>query len=168
MEVAKSHASTDPTLKSLTYLCSTVEDHVAENEAKYDAVIASEIVEHVTNKEDFLQACVKCLKPKGSIFVTTLNKTLPSYVGGIVLAEYVFGLLPKGTHQWDKFITPPHLQRILEDGKVVLKTRAVTLTWFSVGCRTRAIHGMGFNFVNQTWFWSGLKPINYALHAVKF
>lgn len=60
---------------------------------------------------------MKCLKPKGSIFVTTISKTVPSYLGGVVMAEYVLRLLPKGTHEWEKFIAPPQLQRLLEDCK---------------------------------------------------
>lgn len=117
IEIAKTHASSDPTIRNFNYICTSIEDHAAQNEAKYDAIVASEIVEHVTNQEEFLKVCVKCLKPKGSIFVTTVNKTLPSYFGGIVMAEYVLRWLPKGTHQWEKFITPPQLQRFLEDCK---------------------------------------------------
>lgn len=117
IEIAKAHATSDANLKSLKYICSSIEEHAAQNEGKYDALVASEIVEHVSNQGEFLKACVKCLKPKGSIFVTTVNKTLPSYMGGIVIAEYVLRWLPKGTHQWEKFITPPQLQRFLEDCK---------------------------------------------------
>lgn len=117
IEIAKNHASSDTTLKNLNYICTSIEDHALENEDKYDAIVASEIVEHVANQGEFMKACVKCVKPKGSIFVTTVNKTLPSYLGGIIMAEYVLGWLPKGTHQWNKFITPPQLQRFLEDCK---------------------------------------------------
>lgn len=113
IEIAKTH----DTLKTINYICASVEEHASENEAKYDAIVASEILEHVTNPDEFLKACVKCLKPQGSIFVTTVNKTLPSFFGGILMAEYVLRWLPKGTHQWEKFITPPQLQRFLEDGK---------------------------------------------------
>lgn len=118
IEVAKAHASFDNNcLKNLNYTCTSVEDHAAKNEGLYDAVIASEILEHVTKKSAFLQGCVGCLKQNGSIFITTLNKTFASYFGGILVAENVLRLLPRGTHDWNMFIGPPQVQRLLEDRK---------------------------------------------------
>lgn len=117
IEVAKAHASLDKTLKDLNYTCSSVEDHAAKNEGLYDAVVASEILEHVTQKTVFLEGCVRCLKQNGSIYITTLNKTFASYFGGVIIAENVLKLLPKGTHDWKMFIGPPQVQRMLEDRK---------------------------------------------------
>lgn len=114
IQVAKSHGGS---IKSLEYICTSVEEYATDNQLKYDAVVASEIIEHITNKSQFLEACVKTLKPKGSIFVTTENKTTASYFGAIIAGEHILGLLPKGTHEWEKFITPPQLQRFLEDGE---------------------------------------------------
>lgn len=57
------------------------------------------------------------LKPGGSIFITTLNKTLPSWLAGIIAAEYILQIVPKGTHEWNKFVSPQHVQRILDDCK---------------------------------------------------
>lgn len=120
IEIAKAHASLDKNLKNLNYTCSSVEDHAAKNENIYDAIVASEILEHVTQKTLFLEGCVRCLKQNGSIFVTTLNKTFLSYVGGVLVAENVLRLLPKGTHDWNMFIGPPQVQRMLEDRKYFL------------------------------------------------
>lgn len=65
----------------------------------------------------FLQSCSQVLKPKGSIFITTLNKNLVSWLGGIVGAEYILRLLPIGTHDWNKFISPDETRRLLEECK---------------------------------------------------
>lgn len=151
LEQATQHAALDPSLSSLKYIMESVEDHANGNSEKYDAVVVSEVLEHVTEKKIFLEACVKCLKPGGSIFITTQNKTTLSWLGAIIFAEYIAGLVPRGTHEWDKFIAPHHTQRILEDYK----------------CRTRIIHGMCFNVFTNSWSWSADTLINYALHAVK-
>lgn len=112
---AKVHANLHKV--NVNYVASSVEDHVQDNFEKYDAVIASEVIEHVTNKQEFLKACVQCLKPKGSIFLTTINKTWQANLATISLAENVINAIPKGTHQYEKFATPHELQRILEECK---------------------------------------------------
>lgn len=66
-----------------------------------------------------LQCCGETLKPGGSIFITTLNKTFPSWFGGIIAAEHVLKLLPTGTHDWNKFITPVEIQRLLETCRII-------------------------------------------------
>lgn len=64
-----------------------------------------------------LQECVRILKPSGSIFVTTINKTLTSWLGAIVIAEYILNLIPRGTHEWNKFIAPHQVQHMLDNCK---------------------------------------------------
>ncbi|XP_043267053.1 ubiquinone biosynthesis O-methyltransferase, mitochondrial [Venturia canescens] len=152
ISVAKEHVSLDPSLcKKLIYVHGTVEE-LANNEPQtYDAVVASEILEHVADKELFLKSCVDILKPGGSIFVTTLNKTIQSFLGGIVAAEYILKLVAVGTHDWNKFIAPEETQRLLE----------------SCGCKTKLIHGMFYNPLKNEWFWTASTSINYAIHAVK-
>lgn len=112
IDIAKKHAAENH-LKNISYIVSSVEDHVKENEGKYDAVVASEILEHVANRENFLKICVQCLKPGGSIFVTTLNRTLLADILGIRVAECM-DLVPKGTHTIEKFTEPHEVQRMLE------------------------------------------------------
>jgi len=152
IEQANHHAKLDPSLSNnLTYSLVTVEDHATANHEKYDAVIASEVLEHVNEKQVFVTACVKCLKPGGSIFITTLNKTMASWIGGIVFAENILNIVPRGTHEWDKFIAPHQTQKMLEDNN----------------CRTRVLHGMCYNFLTNKWMWISNTSVNYALHAVK-
>lgn len=92
---AKEHIADQEHLK-LEYRCELIEDHAAANkEKKYDAVVASEVVEHVVNKKPFLKSCVEALKPGGSMFVTTINKSWWSWICSIVFAEYILRLLLK-------------------------------------------------------------------------
>ncbi|XP_050421898.1 ubiquinone biosynthesis O-methyltransferase, mitochondrial [Adelges cooleyi] len=151
IEIAKSH-SVFLKNKHLTYLNEPIEDHVKSNEGKYDAVITSEVIEHISNKQTFLTNCVECLKPGGSIFLTTPNKTFASWLGVVVLAEHL-GFIPKGTHQWEKFIRPHELQSILEIG---------------CKCDTITINGLSYNPLTNNWSWSDSTDISYALHAVKY
>lgn len=99
----------------LNYIETSVEDHAKEYHEKYDLVVASEIIEHVTQKKSFVEACVKCLKPNGSIIFTTFNKTMIAQFAAIFVAEYLSDAIPKGTHEFDKFIEPHKLQRLLEE-----------------------------------------------------
>ncbi|XP_003705086.1 ubiquinone biosynthesis protein COQ3, mitochondrial isoform X1 [Megachile rotundata] len=150
--VAKEHAALDSNISGrLNYIQTVIEDFAPTNSKVYNAVIASEVVEHVNEKELFLKCCVSTLKPDGSIFLTTLNKTLPSWLGGIIAAEYVLKLVPKGTHDWNKFISPAEMQRLLE----------------TYGCKTKLIHGMFYNPLKNEWSWVASRAINYAIHAVK-
>ncbi|KAH1001473.1 hypothetical protein HUJ04_005490 [Dendroctonus ponderosae] len=149
LDVARKHAK-DNNL-AINYMCSSVEEFSQNNIGKFDAVVASEVVEHVTEKASFIAACSKCLKPSGSIFITTLNDTFLAHFLGVWMAENMLSLVPRGTHQSEKFVKPHQLQRILEDN----------------GLRTKLMHGMIYNFVTNNWSWSSNRSINYAMHAVK-
>jgi 2-polyprenyl-6-hydroxyphenyl methylase/3-demethylubiquinone-9 3-methyltransferase len=106
VEVARLHAA-QSTLP-VTYAQSTVEDEVAAGR-RYDIVLAMEVVEHVADVRAFVEACCAAVKPGGLLVMATLNRTLKSFGLAIVGAEYVLGWLPKGTHQWEKFVTPREL-----------------------------------------------------------
>ncbi|XP_018334321.1 ubiquinone biosynthesis O-methyltransferase, mitochondrial isoform X2 [Agrilus planipennis] len=150
IEIATSHAALKSDLNNLQYIKGTIADHAQQSSNKYDAVVLSEVIEHIKEKDKFLEACVNCIKPGGSIFITTISKTNISWAGAIVFAEQ-FKLIPSGTHQWDKFILTHHLQRLLED----------------YNCRTCLIHGLAYNPLMNSWHWTKNTMINYALHAVK-
>jgi 2-polyprenyl-6-hydroxyphenyl methylase / 3-demethylubiquinone-9 3-methyltransferase len=98
---------------SIDYRATTVEA-MAEESKRFDAVIASEVVEHVADLDAFVRACADCVKPGGLCFVTTINRTLKSFALAIVGAEYVLRWLPVGTHRWDKFVTPEELEIALQ------------------------------------------------------
>lgn len=115
IDVAKQHAESDLSLRGrLQYIHTLAETLAIEDEEKYDAVVSSEVIEHVQNKTYFIEQCVKLLKPKGSIFLTTVSRTTQSWLAGIIGAEDVLKIVPQGTHQWELFISPPELQAMLE------------------------------------------------------
>jgi 2-polyprenyl-6-hydroxyphenyl methylase/3-demethylubiquinone-9 3-methyltransferase len=94
----------------LTYRNGSAEDLVAEGQ-HFDAVIALEIIEHVTDPEAFMRLLSALVEPGGTVIVSTMNRTLRSFAIGKVGAEYLLRLLPVGTHDWKKFIRPSDLAR---------------------------------------------------------
>lgn len=99
----------------------------------YDVVLNMEVVEHVADLRAYLEACAGLVAPGGLMFVATLNKTLKAFALAKIGAEYILGWLPRGTHDWNKFVEPPKLRAMLEDaGLNILKTQGVTfdpLSW---------------------------------------
>ena len=109
LEVAKLHALESNIL--VNYREVTAEALAAAQPATFDAVTCLEMIEHVPDPQSVLNACVALLKPGGWLFVSTLNRTAKAFALGIVGAEYVLGLLPRGTHRFDRFIKPSEMRR---------------------------------------------------------
>ena len=112
ISVAKDHAKRSH-LK-IDYKLSSVED-LAKTNQKFDVITALEIAEHVADLGSFLRSLKKLLKPNGLLVMSTLNRTPKSFLLGIVMAEYIVGWVPRGTHNWKKFIRPSELIAQLED-----------------------------------------------------
>ena len=113
--VAKKHSQLDPTTaNSIDYSCTTVEEVQAAGK-KFDAVCSLEVIEHVDHPLAFVGACKACVRQGGSgggggsLFLSTINRTPKSYAMAILGAEHLLRLLPVGTHDWQKFITPEEL-----------------------------------------------------------
>jgi 2-polyprenyl-6-hydroxyphenyl methylase / 3-demethylubiquinone-9 3-methyltransferase len=106
--IAKGHA--EPQGLAIDYRAVRVEDLVAAGE-KYDIVACLEVVEHVPDVGKFLAECAALVRPGGVAVFSTLNRTFKSWALAIVGAEYVLGWLPRGTHQWDRFVTPDELTK---------------------------------------------------------
>ncbi|KAM8953024.1 ubiquinone biosynthesis O-methyltransferase, mitochondrial [Pelodytes ibericus] len=152
IRTAELHKSLDPVLDSkIQYIACSLEELAENKEGCFDAVVASEVVEHVVDAESFIQSCFHVLKPGGSLFITTINKTKLSYALGIVLAEKIMGIVPEGTHDWEKFIAPEELERTLESNGYVVET----------------LRGMLYNPLSGSWRWIEDTSINYAIHAIK-
>ena len=119
IRVAKQHSLVDPQTSSIEYHCTTVEDLAASGKS-FDAVCSLEVLEHVESPLAFVKSCRQCLRPGGSLFLATINRTAKSYAMTILGAEYLLRLLPVGTHDWNKFITPEELIALLaaSGGKV--------------------------------------------------
>ena len=118
---------------------------------KFDVILNMEIVEHVENIDFFIKESTKLLKKNGIMFVATLNKTLKSYAFAIIGAEYILKWLPIGTHDWEKFVKPNDLIKILERNGLSLKK----------------LDGMNFNILNNSWKVSNDTSVNYIVKLKK-
>jgi 2-polyprenyl-6-hydroxyphenyl methylase / 3-demethylubiquinone-9 3-methyltransferase len=94
---------------AIDYRAMTAEALAAEGQA-FDVILNMEVIEHVADPAAFVGTCASLLKPGGLIFIATINRTLKSFGLAIIGAEYILGWIPKGTHQWEKFITPAELK----------------------------------------------------------
>ena len=147
IEVAKFHAKKDNL--NIKYQCASPEK--LNTSVKFDVILNMEIVEHVEDIDFFLQSCSKLLRKNGIMFVATINRTLKSYFFAIIGAEYILRWLPIGTHEWDKFVKPNELVKILE--KYDLKSDS--------------LDGMKFNLLKDEWKVSQDKSINYIGRFIK-
>jgi 2-polyprenyl-6-hydroxyphenyl methylase/3-demethylubiquinone-9 3-methyltransferase len=135
---------------SIDYRATTAEELAASGRT-FDAVIALEIVEHVVQVPLFLSSCAALTKPGGSLIMSTLNRTAKSYLMAIVGAEYVLRWLPRGTHQWEKFLRPSELTNGIE-------TTGLTVT---------DLTGASYNPLTDEWTLSRDLAVNYMLYAEK-
>ena len=147
IKIAKLHAKKNG-LK-INYICSSPEK--LKITKKFDVILNMEIVEHVEDISFFLNSCSKLLKKNGLMFVATINKTLKSYVFAIVGAEYVLRWLPIGTHEWEKFVKPEELKRILTKNNLSLKK----------------FDGMHFSIIKDEWSISKDLSVNYIAKFLK-
>lgn len=108
--VARAHAAQSGL--SVSYQVTSAEDL---SEPPFDAVLALEVVEHVSDVPAFLSACAALVRPGGIFIASTLNRTAKSYALAIVGAEYILGWLPKGTHDWSRFLAPDQLGGMIEE-----------------------------------------------------
>lgn len=117
----------------------------------FDLVVSFEVVEHVADVPMFLSTLAKLTKPGGAIMLSTLNRTLRSYLLAIIAAEYVINVVPRGTHEWQKFLTPAEIGALLKQQGVEVK---------------RAI-GVDYNPFNEKFSLTPDMGVNYMLFAVK-
>jgi len=137
----------------VTYVCSTIEDYVATNpSAQFDTVVMSEVIEHVENPEEFLKHAISVTKPGGSIILSTPGKTFLSWLGVIILSEYVLRIVPIGTHEYKKFIAIDAMQQLFKKYE----------------CEIKDVKGAFYNPITDRWSWNNCcKSICYAIHARK-
>ena len=147
IKIAKLHSKKNK-LK-INYLCLSPEK--LKIKKKFDVILNMEIVEHVEDIDFFLRSCSKLLKKNGIMFVATINKTLKSYVFAIVGAEYVLRWLPIGTHEWEKFVKPEDLKKILMKYDLSLNK----------------LEGMNFNIIKDEWSISRDLSVNYIAKFIK-
>ena len=147
INVAKMH-SKKSNLK-INYLNKSPEELMNVNQ--FDIILNLEIVEHVENVNFYIESCYKLLKKGGIMFTATLNRSLMSYLKAIIGAEYVLRWLPVGTHDWNKFIKPEELEKILNDNKF----------------QTLDVSGLEFNPITSKWKKSDNLSVNYIVSSSK-
>ena len=145
ISVAKLHA--ERSRLTIDYRCTTIEQLDAGE--RFDIVLAMEVVEHVTDVGAFLDRCAAVLKPAGLMLVSTLNRTWKSFALAIVGAEYVLRWLPRGTHQWEKFVTPDEVTHHLSRNKLDITEQA----------------GVVYNPLADRWSLSSDMDVNYMVVA---
>ena len=135
----------------IDYRHGTIEQLVQSKEPLFDAVLNMEVIEHVANPPEFMRDCAAMIKADGLMICSTINRTFKAFALAIVGAEYVLSWLPKGTHQYEKFIKPPQLQRWLKDA----------------GLTPQPSIGMSLNPLTNVWKFSDDLSINYVTVAAR-
>jgi 2-polyprenyl-6-hydroxyphenyl methylase/3-demethylubiquinone-9 3-methyltransferase len=130
------------------YRRSTAEDLAAAEPAHYDLVTCLEMLEHVPDPSQVIRSCAELVKPGGDVVFSTINRNPKSFVFAIVGAEYVLNLLPKGTHEYAKFIKPSELDEWARDA----------------GLQLRASTGLHYNPLTREYSLGGNLDVNYLMH----
>ena len=146
LKVAQLHALETQT-PNVSYREVSAEALAAEKPASFDVVTCMEMLEHVPDPASVVKACATLVKPGGWVFFSTLNRNPQSFLFAIVGAEYVLNLLPKGTHEYAKFIRPSELAGFCREA----------------GLQTQASRGLQYNPLTQRYWLDGNTRVNYML-----
>ena len=147
IQIAKLHAK-ESGIK-IKYKHINIEDFYKNTNERFDVITCLEMLEHVPDPNSIINTCSKLLKPGGKIFFSTINKNLKAFLFAIIGAEYILNLLPKGTHEYKKFIKPSQLQ-----------------TWASRNDLSfDSIIGMTYNPITQKYKLSQDTSVNYIVQA---
>ena len=147
IDIAKLHSKKNGL--QINYLNNSPEQ--LNEKEKFDIILNLEIVEHVEDINLYIKSCYKLLKKNGLMFTATLNRSFTSYIKAIIGAEYILRWLPIGTHDWNKFIKPEELEKLLNKEK------------FS----TLDIKGLKFNPFLKKWKKSSDLSVNYIFRSLK-
>lgn len=148
IKAAKIHAEQQGV--KIDYRACKAED-VVENSETFDVVFVLEVVEHVPSVPEFTTMVSKLVAPGGLMVLSTINRTAKAFALAIVGAEYVLQWLPKGTHQWNRFVTPDELSEIVENAGLIPRER----------------NGLVFSPFKESWSISSDCDVNYFLTASK-
>jgi 2-polyprenyl-6-hydroxyphenyl methylase/3-demethylubiquinone-9 3-methyltransferase len=148
IKVAQEHANEAGL--SIDYKCESMQALAEQQPAAFDVITCMELLEHVEDPAALLKACYAALKPGGKIFLSTINRTAPAFLKTIIGAEYLLGLLPKGTHHYRQFIKPSELAAWLRE------------TGFTIGDRQGIDVGL-----DDHYKLSDDLSVNYLMVAVK-
>lgn len=149
LQVAQLHALEAKV--QLDYRCVTVEALAQEKPQTFDVVTCMEMLEHVPDPASVVRACAALVKPGGHVFFSTLNRNAKAYLMAVVGAEYVLNLLPRGTHDYSKFIKPSELAAWMRQAGLELQHQT----------------GVTYNPLNKQYSLTTDTSVNYMLHAIK-
>jgi 2-polyprenyl-6-hydroxyphenyl methylase / 3-demethylubiquinone-9 3-methyltransferase len=136
---------------SVEYRCIAVEALAGEKPQAFDVVTCMEMLEHVPDPLSVVRACAALVKPGGQLFFSTLNRNAKAYLMAVIGAEYLLNLLPKGTHDYSKFIKPSELASWLRQSGLELQHQT----------------GVTYNPLNKQYSLTPDTSVNYMLHAIK-
>jgi len=149
LDVAKQHAKANKL--EINYQKISAEEFAEKNAGKFDIVTCMEMLEHVPDPLSIVQACAKLVKPGGWVFLSTLNRNPKSFLFAIVGAEYVMRMIPKGTHQYSKFIKPAELTKWCRHADLVAKK----------------MQGINYQALSKHYYLSDDVSVNYLLALQK-
>ncbi len=135
----------------VNYRLVSVEELAAEQPESFDVVTCLEMLEHVPDPASVVHACARLVKPGGHVFFSTINRNPKAYLLAVIGAEYVLNMLPRGTHDYAKFIKPAELA-----------------SWArAAGLSLRHQIGMSYNPITQHYWLGGDVSVNYLMHTIK-
>ena len=149
IHTAKNHAESANI--DVNYVLGEAEELLPENKERFDVVTCLEAIEHVPDPNQLVKTCSNLCKKDGDIFFSTINRNPKSFLFAIVGAEYILNLLPKGTHEYVKFIKPSELTTMMENNGLVVKE----------------LTGMSYNPLTKNYWLGKNVDVNYLIHAKK-
>ncbi len=150
LQIAQLHAL-EANTPSVSYRDISAEALAIESPASFDVVTCMEMLEHVPDPAAIVRAAAALVKPNGWVFFSTINRNLQSFASAIVGAEYVLGLIPRGTHEYAKFIQPAELMRWARN----------------VGLMPQGTRGLGYNPITQRYALNSDTSVNYMIAMQK-
>jgi 2-polyprenyl-6-hydroxyphenyl methylase / 3-demethylubiquinone-9 3-methyltransferase len=133
------------------YRMSSAEDFARDNAGKYDVVTCMELLEHVPDPASTVQACASLAKDRADVFFSTINRNAKAYLLAVIAAEYLLGMLPRGTHRYEKFLRPAELASMCR----------------RAGLQVKEIVGMSYNPFTRMYSLGRDTDVNYIMHCVK-
>ena len=149
LKVAKLHQLESSS--KVDYRLISVEELAIQQPESFDVVTCMEMLEHVPDPESIIHACAQLTKPGGSVFFSTINRNLKAYLFAVIGAEYLLNMLPKGTHEYQKFIKPSELSSWARDS----------------GLNVNKLRGMGYNPLIDHYSLGDDVSVNYLIHTQK-
>lgn len=149
INAAQIHA--EQTGQNIDFACVSVEAFAEAHAGEFDVVTCMEMLEHVPDPQSIIDACFKLLKPNGVMVLSTINRNPKSYLFAVIGAEYILRLLPRGTHDYEKFITPAELDRFAE----------------RAGCKRQDLIGLHYNPIIKHYWLAQNVDVNYMMAVYK-